>query len=202
MKINYLSIQDFTKIDNCSYSKNKGPKCKLENYRSGHRISYRLPNGIKEWHYPGKAYTTTKLSVYLTQFEGALKSGYFPKSVVKKLYNVQGESLPGETTIEQAVDDYYGVYNAGKRQKNPRTTAEERPALEYLLREFKSRYGLKYVSDFTTTIVTKINKDLDSFLCKKTGKRISIATIKTYKKLLKSFLNCLGGVLFGSIKNL
>ncbi|MEI6079838.1 MAG: hypothetical protein WCQ53_04285 [bacterium] len=194
MKINYLSIKDFSKVDDCKYDGKNVPNCKLEKYRGGLRLSYRLPNGLKEWHYlknsPVRS-NAVKLQVYLSEFKGLLKNGYFPKKVVEKLYRNQGASLPGELTIEKAVDDYYGAYNTGKRQKNTRTTIEERPALEYLLNKFKSKYKLKYMSDFTTGIVVRINKDVESFTCKKSGRKIALSTVKSYKKLIKAFLNCM-----------
>ena len=193
MKLKYLAIKDFCK----TYYKYEGriaPNCKLERYRGGFRISYRLPNYLKEQHYFGRIASTLsprELQEYTVEFEALLRAGCFPTKVTDRLYGNNTKIVARRLTIDEAVNKYFGDYNTGKRQKSIKTVKEERTALQYLLTRYQSEYKLKYISDFTTEILVKINKDIELIKHKRTRDNISIATVKTYKKMIKAFLNCM-----------
>jgi len=196
MKLNHLVIKNFSQINGIdgSYGRGVKPNCKLEKYRDGYRISYRLPNNLKDWHYLSSDIISDPKAMqsYLKEFDAVLLNGYFPTKIVDRLKLDPSIKNSGRVTIMDALNMYYNEYNSGKRQKSIGTAEGEKKTLTYIMDSyFIHRLKINFLSDINTEALVKFNKDIESYKKRTTLMTLSVASIATYKKLVKAFVNCL-----------
>ena len=192
MKLRYVDIKDFQQT-NYRYSDSVSPNCNYSKYRGGKRIIYRLPNNQRCFFYtiPTSIFDSEKVcNCYLLEFEAVLRNGLFPKNTVDYLPIQQNRS--DKLSIINAIEMYYSKFNFGKRRKSKATIEKERKTLTYLLTTyFVNVRGKKYVGDITSEDLMGFNNDIETFKKKQTEKNLAIATVVSYKRWVKAFLNCM-----------
>ncbi len=188
----YLRGEDF-KETNFSYSESVSPDCKMLPYRNKYRISFMLPNGERDYYYrlePHNYKSPKTRRQTLNEFDSLVRTGHFPEKSIAKLEKFQTRSTQGNTTFFDALEKYYTVYNKGRYFKRPTNINNQRPTLTYLLKLLQKKTGKKYLDEITTDDLMKIEDRLQDW-CAENGKAIGIVTTASYKRMMKSYFNCL-----------
>ena len=192
MKPRYVKLTDF-KQTSYRYNDAVSPSCNYSKYRGSVRITFRLPNNQRCFFYaiPTVVLTTEKASRdYLSEFEAVLRNGLFPKNAISYLSVQQTQS--DKLSVVDAIEMYYSKFNFGKRRKSKATMGKERKTLTYLLTTyFVNIRGKKYVGDITSEDLLGFNNDIETFTNKQTEKILAVATVVSYKRWVKAFLNCM-----------
>ncbi len=184
---------------NFSYDKSASPRCRYSAHRNNSigRIEYVLPFGQRMFFYkiPNeiKASSKKEQKSFLREFEKHLRAGYFPYNAVNKIEKAQslGGKQNDKVTLREAVEFYYTTYNRGKWNKLPKSIKSEKPTLLKQVAYFESLEGVKYIQDLQTKHLGQYNREIEGFKSRNSGETIKKSTQKSYKKLLKAFLNCL-----------
>jgi len=159
------------------------------------RIYFILPNGRGEYYYQlpddvKKSSKESKLSKhYLQEFEAVVRQGFFPLALVSKLpmETVLNASI-GRTSLDEAVNLYYSKFNVGKNRKRPATIKNEKKTLSKLIQYFIDKRRI-YVNELRDSDLSDFVVDVERFKSRGSKTVIRPATVQSYKKLLKAFLN-------------
>ncbi len=194
MKLKYVNLTDF-KQTNYRYNDTVSPNCNYSNYRGGTRITFRLPNNLRDFYYnisddiSGNA---KNKNCFIQEFEALLRNGLFPEKSISKLPLTTATKTPSEMGVIEAIRRYYDEYCVGKRQKSAKTVYYDGTTLEYIMNHyFIGTLGIKHASEIDTDVLVKFNRNVELWKKKGTTQPLTTATIATYKKLVKAFVNCL-----------
>lgn len=178
MRIRFFNIADFVKTDLKYNVSLYNPNVRYSKYRNTIRLIYNIPTGERCFYYLKQTQCNEDIfNRVIDEFNYLLKQGYLPLSALK--------DKPLEqklTSINTAIDLYYSVFNTGKRTKQPNTIHNERLVIVLMFSKFLP--DKKNIEELTSKDLIKLNADIE-------GQTYSIATIKSYKKIFKAFLNCL-----------
>lgn len=161
--------------------------------RNKYRISFNLPNGDREYFYklePHNYKNEKAKKQAVAEFDSLVRTGHFPEKSIKKLNKFKVKSTKGKTAYLDAVEQYYTTYNKGRYFKRPGNIKNQRPTLTYLLKLLQKVSGKQFMEEITTDDLIEIEDNLQQW-CEENGKPIGIVTAASYKRILKSFFNCL-----------
>jgi len=164
--------------------------------RSNSRIEYNLPDGRRSSIYGLSdkvgVLNEKKRNRILFEFNKYLLMGFFPEKDIQKLSKLylkpSGLSNPN---LLEAVNLYYTKLNHQKWEKSKSTIPNERATLIMITRYFVEKKNLTTIREIKTEHLKDFNRDVERFKSRRTKGLISPATQKSYKKILKAFLNCI-----------
>lgn len=193
LQVKYLDKTLFEQT-NHAYTKEISPQCNFGAYRGKKygRIVYQLPNGTRSFFYsiPKECESNSKLrEKVLFEFEMIIRNYYFPLSDVEKLTVQKTTSTSRKKSIDDVIELYFTKFNFGKYKKKDKVIRNEKSTLIYLLGYFKNKKRRLFIEDITSNDLRDFNNEL-LFWCESNKRPINENTGKSYKKVVKTFLNC------------
>ncbi len=190
----YFNREDFEKT-NFSYSKHNSLNISLVKHKQRNygRLKYNLPNGVRSdlSRIPIDVENNPRArKKFIQEFERLLVNGFFPIKDIPKLMATRMPSKGKNLSLDDAIDQYYTKFNAGKNEKKKKVIRNEKGTMTYCMRLFKEVLNKHHIYDVTSKDLGEFNIGLKPW-CASNNKPIASSTEKSYKKIIKAFWNCM-----------